>query len=217
MKLMKQSLLYALALLILVSCDAEEPKSDKTDNVSEKSNIEGQVTDFSDETFDNPKALEILQELDFCVIKDSLGIVAECSPSNFEVIPFKKNVPIEDAFILKVKAGILLKGKLDPLPQVRHIIVYERENGQLVQVNGFRGDLIAMDKAKDVSDIILALYLKSDETLFQCKYDWNGDKYEFKSIEGLDYGDGIRTLSESTRDSVTNEIYGAIMQSNLIF
>ena len=219
MNVMKQPFLYLIALLVLISCESESPKeaTATTDQVGGKSQIEGQVTDFSDDAFDNPKYLEILKELDICVLNDSLGLIAECSPKNFKIIPFKNNVPIEDAFILEVKAGVMLKGSNEPLPPIRHIIVFERENGELIQVNGFRGDLIAKDVGKEANDLIMALYVKADETLFQCKYVWNGDKYEFKSIEGLDYGDGVMTLSESTRDSVTNEIYGSIMQSNLIF
>ncbi|MCR9173389.1 MAG: hypothetical protein NXI10_12890 [bacterium] len=214
---MKQTFLYILALLVFTSCSSEETEADRTDQTGEKSMIQNQVTDFSESEFDNPKSLEILKELDICVLQDSLGIVAECSPKNFKIIPFKNNVPMEDAFILEVKAGILLKGSPEPLPPIRHIIVFERENGELVQVNGFRGDLIAKDVGKDVNDIILALYVKADETLFHCRYAWNGDKFEFKSVDGLDYGDGVKTLSPATKDSVTNEIYGSIMQSNLIF
>ncbi len=214
---MKHSFLYLFAAIMLFSCDSETSDKKPTDEVGENSQIEAQQTDFSSLEFDNPKSLEILQELDICVLKDSLGIIAECSPQNFRIIPFKNNVPVEDAFILEVKAGVLLKGSPEPLPPVRHIIVFERENGELVQVNGFRGDLIAKDVGKDANDLILALYVKADETMFQCRYVWDGDKYVFKSIEGLDYGDGVVTLKESTRDSVTNEIYGSIMQSNLIF
>lgn len=217
MNLMKHFLLYLLTAFLLFSCDSEVSDSKPTDKVGEKSQIEVQETDFSANEFDNPKTQAILEELDICVLKDSLGLIAECTPQNFRVIPFKKGAAIEDAFILEVKAGIRLKGSGAPLPPVRHIIVFERVNGELVQVNGFRGDLIAKDTGKDVNDLILALYVKADETLFQCRYEWNGDKYEFKSIEGLDYGEGVKTLSEATRDSVTNEIYGSIMQSNLIF
>lgn len=217
---MKHFFVYLLSGLILVSCSAEsegEVLTDKSGEKEQESQIEIQATDFSDDSFGDDKSLKILEELDICVLKDSLGLIAECSPQNFKIIPFKKNASMEDAFILEVKAGVLLKGSTEPLPPIRHIIVFERENGKLVQVNGFRGDLIAVDREGEFADLILALYVKADETLFQCKYEWNGDKYEFKSIEGLDYGDGVVTLKESMRDSVTNEIYGSIMQSNLIF
>lgn len=202
---------------LLVACTSEPEDKPMSKPKEVKNDIETQVTDFSKNKFEDEKSLELLQELDFCVLKDSLGIIAECSPKNFELIPFKNDVPLEDAFILKVKAGVLLKGSMEPLPPVRHIFVFERENGKLVKVNGFRGDIIATSAGARAKDLILALYLKEDETLFHCRYVWDGKKYVFKSVEGLDYGEGVRVISESKREEVTNDIYNAIMQSNLIF
>jgi len=214
---MKYFVLTIIVGGLLVACS--NPKEKPSDEIGEKpeGEVVQQETEFSEGAFEDNTSLEILKELDICVMTDSLGLIAECSPKNFKIIPIKKEGSVKDAFILEVKAGILLKGSAEPLPPVRHVIVFERVNGQLVKTNGFRGDVIATVEGGEAVDLILALYHKEDETLFHCKYSWDGSEYQFKSVEGLDYGEGVRTLSESTRDEVTNQIYTSIMQSNLVF
>ena len=118
---------------------------------------------------------------------------------------------------LQIKAATRFKGQDVPLP-VRHIVVFEREKGELIRVNGFRGDIIGMsDSDSGVKDLMLALYLTDDETLFHCLFKWNGGQYSFESIEGLDYGEGVRTLNPDLKDSLSNDIYTSLMSSNLIF
>lgn len=179
--------------------------------------VEDQVTDFSSNDFERAEDLALLRELNICEVNDSLGIVADCNPDNFKIIPIFDDKPVEDGFLLLVKAGIVLKGENRPLPPVRHIYAFVRENNELVKVNGFRGDLIATQKGKPGKDIILALYLKEDETLFHCLYKWDGERYSFDTIEGLDWGEGVKTLKADMKDSVSTEVYNSIMSSNLIF
>ena len=52
---------------------------------------------------------------------------------------------------------------------------------------------------------------------FYCWFDWNGRKYEFKEIEGLDFGEGPKPLKEEMRESMTQEIYQKLMEKSLIF
>ena len=179
---------------------------------------EDQTTTFNDTTgFNVARHLELLDELNICEMVDSFPLVANCSPDNFKLIAIQNDGSLENGFILQTKAGIVLKGANKPLPPVRHIFVYVRENGSLTKVNGFRGDLIATQEGENGKDIVLALYLKEDETLFHCLYKWNGTRYSFESVVGLDWGDGVKTLKEEDKDSVSNDIYNAIMESKLVF
>ena len=211
---MKQILAVLLVACSMFSC-GEDPEKEKTYTAPSK--VTDHTTNFSGNSFENTSDVDLLKELDICVLKDSLGLTAECSPENFEIIPFKENTPTKDAFILEIKAGIRLKNELEPLPPVRHVVVYERTNGSLVRVNGFRGQFVGFQNGEEENDIIIAHYLNEEATLFLCLYQWNGTRFIFKSIEGLDYGEGVMTLSEDSRESVTEEIYANLIKSNLLF
>lgn len=208
-----------LGMILLFSCNNTEEKTIiQEPEISVLDVIEDQTNNFSEIRFDNPIHLELLKELDICEMTASdSSLVATCSPENFKIIEFRSDKDVKDAFILQIKAGIQFKGQDLPLP-VRHLIVFERENGQLVRVNGFRGDLIAnTDGEGSAKDLLIALYLNSDETLFHCLFKWEDGHYSFESVEGLDYGDGIRTLQPELKDSLSNQIYNDLMNGNLIF
>jgi len=211
---MKFILPLFLSFMVLLSCG-----EDVTDDTPEKKSktVTDHVTNFSGNSFEDVSDVDLLQELDICVLKDSLGGTAECSPENFEILPFKNDTPTKDAFIVEIKAGIRLKNEVKPLPPVRHIAVYERINGTLARVNGFRGNFVGFQDGEEAKDIIVAHYLVEEETLFLCLYEWNGTRFMFKSIEGLDYGDGVMTLNASSREAVTEEVYSNLIKSNLIF
>lgn len=217
MHVMKNFFLLTIIGLILVSCQAD-PEPEKQQGTDEQTtDVDNQTTDFEGNDFTDQGDLELLKELNICALNDSMSIVADCSPDNFKLVPIFPDKPKKDGFLLLVKSGIVLKGETRPLPPVRHIYAFVRENGELVKVNGFRGDLIASRKGEKGNDIVLALYLKEDETLFHCLYKWDGEHYSFESIEGLDWGEGVKTLKADMKDSVSNEVYNSIMASNLIF
>ena len=213
---MKKLFYISILLSVTIAC--------KSDPVVDEGGIDSvvvaeyQTTTFEDTIgFKIDRHLELLDELNICEMVDSFPLVANCSADNFKIIPIQGDDELESGFILQTKAGIVLKGANKPLPPVRHIFVYIRENGSLTKVNGFRGDLIATQDGEKGKDIVLALYLKEDVTLFHCLYKWDGERYSFESVVGLDWGDGVKTLKEDTKDSVSNDIYNAIMDSKLVF
>ncbi len=211
-----KKLFYLLSILLLVAACKGEPEVSESP-VEDDNPLEDQTTTFQDDAFRDSDDLSLLEELGICELTDSFPAIADCSPENFRIVAISDDIPKKDAFIVVAKAGIALKGANRPLPPVRHIFVYARENGQLVQTNGFRGDLIATEEGEKGRDITLALYLKEDETLFHCLYKWDGERYSFESVEGLDWGEGVKALKAETKDSVSRDIYNSIMSSNLIF
>lgn len=215
---MKQILSLIILSGILAACNAE-PTADGIDPIIDE-DIVSTITDFSDTEFKNPVHVDLLRELEICEFKSADSTYfATCSPENFKIIEYKDDVSVKDAFILEMRAGIFPKDQKVPLPPVRHIIVFEREGSGLVRVGGFRGDLIEMRKNKSgVNDLLIGLYDKDDGgVLFYCWFDWNGSKYEFKEIEGLDFGEGPKPLKEEMRESMTQEIYQTLMAKSLIF
>jgi len=211
-----QYLLFFLSLGV-VSCSEPEVTVDPV--TEDEANIESMITTFDDGKFPDPMHLKLLEELDICeMVRSDSSFVAECSPENFKLIEFKNGANIEDAFILQQKSGIVLKGGQLPLP-VRHLIVFERIDGQLVRVNGFRGDLIEMSSGEKGKNMLLALYVKEDDVLFHCKFIWDGERYSFDRVVAmdLDRNENLRVIKEEVRDSVSKEIYTSLVANHLIF
>lgn len=218
---MKNSIALFAMIALLFACS-----SDPTGNGTELDadlEFEDTRTDFDDKEFKDPVHIELLRELDICEFKSpDSTYYATCTPDNFKIIEYKTTGSVRDAFILQMKSGIFPKDQEVPLPPVRHIIVFEREGGKLVRVGGFRGDLIEMRKSDSgAKDLLLGLFDKEDETLFHCLFKWNGKKYEFDSIERLDYGTGLRvfakSLSEKERVELTQQIFDQLKDKSLIF
>lgn len=173
---------------------------------------------FDDKKFKDPLHLELLKELDICELEmTDTSMYAPCSPEYFQIYPFRSDKSVKDAFILYVKAATPLKGRPLLLP-VRHVIVFERENGELVRTNGFRGEMVELREGKNgIKDLVVALYLTGDETLFDCLFKYKDGAFKFESVEALDWGEGIRNVKESMKDSVSNQVYRDLMEKQLIF
>lgn len=210
------SLLTLLFLIIGCAADPEdEPKDPKLETY-----FEGVTTTFEGEKFKNSKEDEILRELDICEFNPTDSTYyASCSPENFKISSYKNEGDLKDAFILEMKAGIFPKDAEIPLPPVRHVVIFEREGGKLVKVGGFRGNLIGKrpNSKSGAEDLLIALYDTDDETLFHCVFKWNGKKYEFHSIERLDYGEGFRTLKGKDKLEMTQQIFQQLQSKSLIF
>lgn len=206
--------LFVFSSLLLFTGCKDDPKTDelKADEIVQED------FEFDEETFKDSLQLEILKELDICDLNFSdSSMYAPCTPEYFQIIPFDPKRPMKDAFILYVKAAIPLKGQPLLLP-VRHVIVFERENGSLVRANGFRGEMVEMRENGDApKDLVVALYLTGDETLFDCLFKYKEGKYSFESVEALDWGEGLRNVKESLKDSVSKEVYSDLMDKQLIF
>ena len=215
---MKHTLSIVMLIGLLISCSAE-PSGEATD-VLEDQDIVSTVTDFNDSEFKNPVHVELLKELDVCEFKSADSTYfATCTADNFKIIEYKNGASVKDAFILEMKAGIFPKDQEMPLPPVRHVIVFEREGGKLVRAGGFRGDLIETreNPKSGAKDLLMGLYDTDEKVLFYCWFNWNGSKYLFKEIEGLDFGEGPKPLKKEMRESMTQEIYQTLLEKSLIF
>ncbi|MDG1333508.1 MAG: hypothetical protein P8P74_14325 [Crocinitomicaceae bacterium] len=203
---------------VLTACTAEV--EDKPEKEESEEYFEGIATTFEGKKFENTIFNDLLEELGVCEFESSDSTYyATCSPENFKISKFKNEGGLKDAFILEMKAGIFPKNAEVPLPPVRHVIIFEREGGKLVRVGGFRGNLIGKrpNAKSGADDLLLALYDTDDETLFHCVFKWNGGKYEFHSIERLDYGEGFRTIKGEDKLETTQQIFQQLRDKSLIF
>lgn len=215
---MKHILPVLIIFGIFAACSVEP----EVDNLKpkEEAYFEGITTSFEGEKFKSTVEEELLEELGVCEFESADSTYfATCSPENFKITSYKNEGSMKDAFILEMKAGIFPKNADRPLPPVRHVIIFEREGGELVKVGGFRGNLIGKrpNTTSGAQDLLMALYDTDDETLFHCVFKWNGGKYEFHSIERMDYGDGFRTIKGKEKLETTQQIFQQLRDKSLIF
>lgn len=209
-------LFFILILFLLVSCDAEEKPIIKQDV-----HFENVQTIFSPGEFSDTTKIELLNELRMCDSRisrnDSLAY-APCAPSNFKFLSFNEEKELKNSFMIQIKALSILPGSRGvPLP-VRHLMIFERESGQLVKVNGFRGNLIGWRKGKqDEKDLMIRFYIPKDETYANCTFTWNGGKYEFANAISVDWGQGDMDIKTDVRDSISNLIYTDLINNSLLF
>ncbi len=210
--------IYLVLLLLIFSCENDEGKNGETDsqiNIGEIVHIE---TLFDQTDFEDPIDFSILKELQICdTIASDTSNCAVCTAKNFRILPFKYQTDKRDAFMLQIKALTVLKGQTVKLP-VRHLIVFERENGQLVKVNGFRGNLIATRESDTgAKDLIIRFYIPDEQAFLNCLFVWNGKKYRFVSVEAIDGGGGHGSVKESVKEEVSKEVYQTLINHSMLF
>lgn len=227
---MKIYLVFLTGLLLLGSCSSSDSEGDVVNDQTTNDTIPIDAnTDFVDvhAEFDSKKNgftekvhIELLRELEICVEEDQDSTVfAACSPENFKITPISKSGKgVKDAFALQIKAGIVLKDEQVPL-QDRSVLIFERENGQLVNVNGVIGNLISMRPGKgEFNDLIIGIYNPEEDVFFDCYFTWNGEKYSFESVLALSLdGKKYSPIKESEKESVSKEVYTALMDAKLIY
>ena len=107
---------------------------------------------------------------------------------------------------------------------VRHLIVFERENGELVKVNGFRGNLIErIASPSGVDDLIIRFLMKQEDengkivdAWFNCLFQWDGTRYNYNSvlrIEGVNWGGAVKPEFQKETSA---DVYRDLMDGELI-
>jgi len=215
--MMKNLILFLL--LVLVACDNADTKKD-TNNIDspDLGEIEHIETLFDQTEFSSNIHRDLLVELEVCdTIYSEVAPCATCTPDNFKISDYKQGTKTQDAFLIQIKALTVLKGQEIPLP-MRHLIVFERINGSLVKVNGFRGNLIATRKSGlGAKDLIVRFYIPEDEAFLNCLFEWNGVKYTFKSVEAIHGAGGNGPVKEALKDSISKEVYRSLMSNSMLF
>jgi len=175
-------------------------------------------TFFNGDEFNSVTEFELLKELNICDTNELEGSpCASCTPEHFKIFPFNKRKTLSDAFILQVKALTIMKGQEVPLP-MRHLIVFEREKGALVKVNGFRGNLIATRESESgIKDLVIRFYIPNEGAFMNCLFIWNNGKYKFESVEAIDGAGGHGSVKSSAKAAVSKEVYQTLMSNAILF
>ena len=203
-----------LLSVLLFSCeDAVEKKKQST--IGQISAIE---TLFTSEEILSPVDSTLLSELNVCQFNNSdSSIVSPCNYRFYKLLELNKTKTVSDAFLLQVKALTVMKGQNVSLP-MRHLIVFERENGKLVKVNGFRGNLIGKRESEsDVDDLIIRFFIPDEEAHFNCLFLWKDNRFRFESVEAIYGGGGNGAVKASAKEGISKDVYQVLMSNGMLF
>ncbi len=223
---MKKIAFYTLTftLLMAYSCKNETSEIPEKEDVIPMTEVKVEKIEtlFEEDSFDNPDAKNLLLELKICsdsAIKTEDGMSVPCSPKFFKFFKLREDKELKDAFMLLVKSNV---GGV----AVRRFLIFERENGQLLKVNGFTANLLERRKSDKKYDDLLLRFpdvvedakMKQKEYMrYDCLFSWDGTKYDFKYVESIK-GDGWGgKVKLKDRDATSKEILETLKQNKMIF
>lgn len=206
-------------LFLVASCGSDtEDVAPQTTTTVEKEEFSGIEELFNEESFEDPSIVALLQEINICSdtqMDEKGAVMTPCSPSNFKLYPLKAGKPLDEGFVLLIKAntgGFAL----------RRILVFERENGTLVKVNGFIANLIGRKENKGTNDDLLLRFIDKidgSDVFYNCIVKWENGSYVFKTVELIQEpaGNFSGIVRADVKDSVSKEIFQILQENQMIF
>jgi len=198
--------LYFLFCFFLLSCKNED---NNINNKIRKPKIGDQVeieTLFDQTTFASETEPKLLKELEICNVNQrdlQNHFDPACNPKFFRFFSFIENKSLENAFILQIKA------RVNDFP-LRRLLIFEREKGVLVKVNGFVANLIGTRISKTKHhDLILRFndnVTPGDIIFYNCLYQWENNHYVFKKIEQINDANVKAEYQDSMNVVISNII-----------
>ncbi len=203
-----------LSVLFLFSCKTETDSTvsdESTDVVSASSNpvnLDKNIEILFDETsFANDKIPGLLRELNICKEEqENLNNATEpaCDPKFFHFETYAEGIALENAFMVVIRAGV------HDWP-VRRTMVYTRENGKLVLVNTFVGNLVGKLKSPAGKYDLVLQFFDEYENRLECIYKWKEGRYQYNSVSRIE-GSKIK---KELQDSMNVEIYKVLKNNKL--
>ena len=200
-------------ILVAIFFNKRDYKKPKIDEPKDESQIELIETDFITNTFSGTTEIELLKELGVCdstAPNDNNFDRPSCSPKFFRFFSLKKGAKLRNSFMLLMRSGV------NGFP-ARRLLIFERENGNLVKTNGFTGYIIEKRPGKklDYDDIVVRFFEKyeSQKYFYNCLFSWKNQRYEFVKCEAIN---DIAIKPEKV-DSVSTEVNKILQEKQLIF
>ena len=211
-------LIIVLTALVTGYFYTTKPAKKKVDKPKENTEIQLIETDFITNTFSGTTEIELLKELGVCdstAQNDKNLDRPSCSPRFFRFFNYKKNAELRNNFILLLRSGV------NGFP-ARRLLIFARENGQLVKTNGFIGYIIEKRRIKNKlhDDIVIRFYEKyyDQKYFYNCLFSWKDQRYEFVKCEAIGAPPkGDEAIKPELVDSVSSEIYKILIEKQLIF
>ena len=213
-------ILLILLIIAIIGIFINNKVNNKKKKEKPEVNVEIQLieTDFITNTFSGTTEIELLKELGVCdstAPNDNNLDRPSCSPRFFRFFNYKKNAELRNNFILLVRSGV------NGFP-ARRLLIFARENGQLVKTNGFIGYIIEKRRIKNKlhDDIVIRFYEKyyDQKYFYNCLFSWKDQRYEFVKCEAIGAPPkGDEAIKPELVDSVSSEIYKILIEKQLIF
>ncbi|MFN5984223.1 MAG: hypothetical protein ACK476_06880 [Fluviicola sp.] len=201
--------------LVLSACKEEPEETDENPIDVEKVEDPTISTDFNQNVFSSNIESDLLKEIHICdpnAVSDEDPKHPSCSPKFFKFFPLAKNIPLKDGFKLLIKAGV------SDFP-IRRLLIFQRENGALVKLNGFNGNIIE-ERASSTGykDLIIRFPDNINNSLvyYNCLFQWKNGKYEYIHCEEIDE-DVPRKIKAEYIDSMGVEIKKILVRNNMLF
>jgi hypothetical protein len=204
-------------LFSIVSCKTDPSEKTDTKPVIEKPIDKTISINFRENEFSSNLEKELLKEIKICnpnELDDSDSKKCACSAKFFKFFPLSKSISLSNGFVL------VIKSEFCGFP-IRRTIVFERENGTLVKVNGFNANLIEQrESTSGYNDLILRFPDRIDKdvarlTYYNCKYSWKNGQYQMTKVEEIDE-DFPRKIKQEYQDSM-NKVILSILEKNNMF
>jgi hypothetical protein len=210
---MRRLLVFGLLSVVLSSC-GDTPEEDQVKK-DEPKEIIGVQTLFDTDKFTDQRHLALLKELRICNAfqKDTSNYMEPaCSPRFFRVLSISDVIPVENAFVVQIKAFV---GGIN----LRRSVVFVRERGELVKANTFVANLIGFQKNKSgYNDLILRFNdnIEGEIIFYNCIFQWNEGKYNYKSCELIEGATWRQRIKPEFKDSVSNDIRNTLIKNQMI-
>lgn len=203
-----------------VSCGDDEPADEPlghTDHLIPE-NSPTISTDFATNTFTFGQETELLKELKLCdpnAPNDEDELHPSCSPKFFRFFKLNDRKELKDGFILLIKAGV--NGM-----ELRRVLIFEREKGLLVKLNGFYGNLIETRPSESgYPDLVIRFSDNIEGSLayYNCLFRWNGSRYDYTLCEAIQEGgqEAPHRIKREYIDSMAPEIEKILIDHNMLF
>src|SRR5690554_4540126 len=196
--------------------DDENSFKEKEDDLPKDFNQDTIKTDglFTIGGFDDKIYYDLLIETHLCNpnhADTTKGISTPCSSRFFNFYPYNHKRKIDDAFLLQIKAGV------NNYPY-RRLLIFVREKGKLVLMNGIVGYLVErISRPNDIDDLIVAVFDDLGNDKFD-RYDvlirYNEGKYHF--VEAVGDLQGTFNTPE-LKERASKAILERINEKELIF
>lgn len=195
--------------------DDKNVSQDKTDTSESAIDLNQAEADlFSIQGFDDKIFYELLIETHLCNPNYEVGVNEDgtpCSAQFFKFFSYNHKRKINDAFLLQIKAGV------NNYPY-RRLLIFVRENGKLVLMNGIIGYLVErIPQENEIDDLVVAIFDDLGNDKFD-RYDvllrYENGKYHFVEAIGDLHG---KFDNPELKKLATEEIYERILEKQLMF
>jgi hypothetical protein len=211
---------FSILLLALLACKTEVENDETTTVVKQGQSNEFQGVEelFNTKEFEDTSVVSLLKEINICSdaqVDKSGKLITPCTADNFKFFSLNDNKSLKDGFILLVKANV------GGVP-LRRVLVFERENGALIKVNGFIANVIGKRKSAGTNDDLLLRFIdkiEGSDVYYNCILKWENNQYVFKTVEVIEEpaGNFRGIVKENVKDSVSKEIHQTLVNNNMIF